>query len=73
MLTIKTPNCEIKGDLIGFNPGTNNLVVDLKDGITVDIARPQEQLLNTIRQVGLHKLGNATFDLRENVPRISIT
>jgi len=63
MLELVTNGLELKGKLIGFDPGSTNMYMKFANNMTVEVENPPADLLIYMRTIGLHKLQNAKIDL----------
>ena len=63
MVTIKGKDFEVKGKLIGINPGSTSMYFQFPNGVEIELPRPSQVLQQQVTAVGLHRLQDAEIDL----------
>ena len=68
MFTIKARNFEVKGNIVGFDPGSENLLVTFEPNILIEFKNPAPSVLVELRQAGLVRLKNAELNFMNKRP-----
>ena len=70
MLTIKHGTSEFKGDIKGFDAGTELLVFYFTNSAELHFLNPPERLISTLVELGLHIVKNCTIDFKTGMVSI---